>query len=204
VSSLSDLNDRIFLAVNEMARDSAWLHGVAVAFAKYGVVLFALALVFGAVHYGRGSSRALAAAVWAAVATLVAVAVNQPIGNAFGEHRPYADHPHALLLISPTSDFSFPSDHAVMAGAVAAGLWLVSRKLGYVVAVLAVLLAATRVYVGAHYPGDVVAGLVLGAMVSWMGWLLLGELLTRTAESLRGSRLRPILVSGGSSRPDQR
>jgi membrane-associated phospholipid phosphatase len=204
VSSLSDLNDRLFLAVNEMARDTAWLHGTAVAFAKYGVVLFALALVVGAVYYGRGSSRALAAAVWAGIATLVAVAVNQPIGNAFGEHRPYAAHPHALLLISPTSDFSFPSDHAVMAGAVAAGVWIVSRRLGAVVAVLAVLMAAARVYVGAHYPGDVVVGLALGAMVSCVGWWVLGDLLTRTAESLRESRLRPILVATGSARPRPR
>lgn len=205
MSILLDLNDRVFLAVNEMARDTPWLHGVAVAFAKYGVVLFGLALIVGAVYHGRGSSRALAAAVWAGLATVLAVAVNQPIGNAIAEHRPYVAHPQALLLVSPTSDFSFPSDHAVMAGAVAAGLWIVSRKLGYLMAVLALLMSATRVYVGAHYPGDVVGGLVLGAMVSWFGWLVLGELLTRLAESLRESRLRPILVAGGgSSRPEPR
>ena len=44
--------------------------------------------------------------------------------------RPYQTHPWLLVLASRTSDFSFPSDHAVMAGAVAAGLLLVSRLTG--------------------------------------------------------------------------
>jgi membrane-associated phospholipid phosphatase len=187
--SLSSLNDRLYLAVNEFARDTGWLHSIAVAFAKYGVVLFGIALVVAAVYYGRANARSLAAAVWAGAATLLAVAVNQPIGRAVGEHRPYVDHPHALLLIGSTADFSFPSDHAVMAGAVAAGLWIVSHRLGYGVAALAVLLAATRVYVGAHYPGDVVAGLALGALVSLVGWWLLGDLLTGAAQRLGETRL---------------
>jgi membrane-associated phospholipid phosphatase len=39
-------------------------------------------------------------------------------------------------------------------------------------------MAATRVYVGAHYPHDAVAGLVLGAAVAGFGWLLLRRPLT--------------------------
>jgi membrane-associated phospholipid phosphatase len=50
-------------------------------------------------------------------------------------------------------DPAFPSDHAVMAGAVAAGLWLVSRRLGVLTTVAAVVMAAG--------PADVLAGLVL-------------------------------------------
>ena len=67
------------------------------------------------------------------------MALNQPVGHLFAEARPYAAHPGLLRLADPTSDFSFPSDHAVMAGAVAAGLLLVSRRLGLVAAAAAVL-----------------------------------------------------------------
>lgn len=58
------------------------------------------------------------------------------------------------------------------------GLLLVSRRLGAVAAVAAVLMAAVRVYVGAHYPLDVVAGLALGAVVVVVGWLLARRPLT--------------------------
>lgn len=53
-----------------------------------------------------------------------------------------------------------------MAGAAAAGVLLAHRKLGLVTAGLALLMAATRVYVGAHFPLDVVAGLAVGAALA--------------------------------------
>jgi undecaprenyl-diphosphatase len=127
----------------------------------------------------------LAAAGWAPLGTLLAVAINQPIGRAVHEARPYVTHPHWLRLVAPTSDFSFPSDHATMAGAVVVGLLLVSRRLGLTAAVLAMLLAFTRVYIGAHYPWDVAAGLVLGGAVSGLGWLLLRGPLTALTAALR-------------------
>ena len=84
-----------------------------------------------------------------------------------------------------TTDFSFPSDHAVMAGAVAAGLLLAHRRLGAVAVVAAVLMAFSRVYIAAHYPWDVVAGLLLGAAVALLGWLLLAMPLTALTRWLR-------------------
>jgi membrane-associated phospholipid phosphatase len=128
----------------------------------------------------------LAAAGWAPVATLIAVALNQPLGRLVGEARPYVTHPHILRLAAPTSDFSFPSDHAVMGGAVAVGLLLANRRLGLVAAVLALVLAFARVYIGAHYPWDVLGGLTFGAAVTGLGWLLLRRPLTTLTRWLRG------------------
>jgi membrane-associated phospholipid phosphatase len=195
MSVLTSLDDRAFLAVNDFARDTPWLHGPAVDFAKYGVVLFGLAIVAAVVYSRWHEARTTAAAVWAGIGTMVAVAVNQPIGNAVGEHRPYTVYPHALLLVDKTTDFSFPSDHAVMAGAVAMGLFLVSRRLGLVALLAALLMAFTRVYVGAHYPQDVVAGLLLGAAVVAIGWLLVASPLTSAVGALRETRLSPVLVA---------
>jgi membrane-associated phospholipid phosphatase len=72
-----------------------------------------------------------------------------------------------------------------MAGAAAAGLWLVSRRLGAVATVAAVVMAFARVYIAAHYPWDVVGGLLLGAAVSLLGWALLHRLLTAVTGRLR-------------------
>ena len=72
-----------------------------------------------------------------------------------------------------------------MAGAVAAGLLLVSRRLGLVAAVAALLMAFSRVYIAAHYPWDVLAGLALGAAVAPLGWLLLRRPLTALTGWLR-------------------
>jgi membrane-associated phospholipid phosphatase len=148
-------------------------------------VLFAALLLTGLVLARHHDSRTLAAAGWAAVATLAAVAVNQPVGHIFGEARPYITHPDMLRLAQPTADFSFPSDHAVMAGAVAAGLLVFSRPLGLVALGAGLLMAFARVYIGAHYPWDVVAGLALGSGLAWGGWLLLQVPLTTLTAWLR-------------------
>jgi len=189
------LDDRLFLAVNSFARRTPWLHDVAVAYANYGVVLFALALACGALIARGRSARTMAAALWAPLGALLALAVNQPIGNAIAEHRPYVAHPGALLLVARTADFSFPSDHAVVAGAVTAGVLVSDRRLGWATAVAALLMAADRVYVGAHYPGDVVAGLILGACVAWLSWLTVSRPLTWLVGWLRSTRLRRLMLS---------
>jgi undecaprenyl-diphosphatase len=186
VNPLRTLDDQLMQAVNSFARQTGWLHAPVLAYASYGVVLFALLLLAGVLVTRHRSDRALAAAGWACLAPLLAVAVNQPVGHHFAEARPYAAHPGLLRLVDPTKDFSFPSDHAVMAGAVAAGLLLFSRSLGLVAAAAAVLMAFSRVYVAAHYPWDVLAGLALGALVAVVGWLLLRRLLVALVAWLRG------------------
>jgi len=178
VSNLLDLSTTLFLRVNDFARTTPWLHAPAVAYAKYGLVVFAALLLVGVWQRRSSGDRELAAAVWAGLGTLLAVAVNQPVAALVAERRPYAAHPGVLVLVDRSTDWSFPSDHSVMAGAAAMGLLLVSRRLGAVAAVAALLMAAVRVYVGAHYPDDVVAGLALGAFVAGVGWLLVARPLT--------------------------
>lgn len=161
------MNDHaLFRWTNDLARHTPWLHGAARVFAKDGVVLFGLLLVAGALWARRASLLLLVRAVLAGVGVLLAVAVNQPIVAAVHAPRPFTVYPHALVLVHRSTDPSFPSDHATMAGAVAVGLLLVNRRLGAVAAALALLMAATRVYVGAHFPLDVVAGLLLGGAVA--------------------------------------
>ena len=185
-----------FRDVNEFARDTGWLHGAVLGYAQYGVLLFGALLVVGW-WYARGrGARTVAAALWAGAATLVAVAVNQPLVHGFNEARPYTATPHLLVLAHRSADASFPSDHAVMAGAVAAGLWLVSWRLGVLAAAAALLMAASRVYIAAHYPHDVVAGLLLGAAIALLGWLLVRRPLTALVERLAGGPLRVAVAAG--------
>jgi membrane-associated phospholipid phosphatase len=193
VSSWQRLDDRLLFAVNSFARHTAWLHEPMLAYAKYGVVLFAALLLAGLVAARHRGSSALASTAWAALAALLALGLNQPIGHLFAEARPYVTHPQILRLADVTTDFSFPSDHAVMAGAVAAGLLLAHRRLGTLASVAALVLAFARVFIAAHYPWDVAGGLVLGAVAAVGGWLLLRRPLT----AITGwARTLPVLRHG--------
>lgn len=191
-----------FLHVNELARRTPGLHEPFRLYAQYGVLLFAGALVVGWwTARANPSARAMAAALFAPVGALLALALNQPLGRVVHEARPYTVFPHALVLVARSHDFSFPSDHAVMAGAVAAGLLLTHRRLGGVTLAAAIVLAFARVYVGAHFPLDVVAGLLLGAVVTVVAYLAVRPVLVRGVEVLGRTPLRPLVTDGP---PDSR
>jgi undecaprenyl-diphosphatase len=182
--------------VNDFARETAWLHGPARLFANDGVVLFGLLLVVGLLLNRAVSLRAVARSLLAGAGVLVAVAVNQPLVHSVAEQRPYRHWHDVLVLVHRSSDASFPSDHAVMAGAAAVGLLLSRPRLGLVAAPLALLMAADRVYVGAHYPVDVIAGLALGGAVAALVQLLAAPL-TSALDRLCHGPLRPVLLSSG-------
>lgn len=192
---LGDAGD--FLLINRFARRTEWLHAVMTAYAEtvgIGVLLVLLALGWWLARR-RSDVRVVAAAIWAVLGAVVAVGVNQPIVNAVAERRPYTSIPHVLVLVSRSSDYGFPSDHATMAGAVATGLCFVSRRLGIAAWAAAVLLAFSRVYVGAHYPHDVEAGLVLGAAVVILGRLVAMAPLAALIIRLARTPVRPLFLA---------
>lgn len=197
------LQERLFSGVAGFAHHTGWLHEFFRLYAKDGVVLFALLLLAGwwlardgaeAATRDRGVTGRMAAALWAPVGMLLAIGLNQPIGHLVAEPRPYTALPHVAVLVSRSADFSFPSDHSVMAGAVAVGALLVDRRLGVVASVLALVMAFARVYVGAHFPLDVVAGLLLGGAVVGIGYVLLRRPLEWLVDALADTPLRPLVV----------
>ena len=190
------MDSSIFRSINRFADRTAWAHGIFKANAGYGIALFAALLLIAYID-GRQHAdlTAVAASVWAALGALVALAVGQIIGGAVDRARPYTAMTNVHLLVDKTTDFSFPSDHATVAGAVAIGLLFANRRWGIIASALAILMAFTRVYVGAHYVSDVLAGLALGGLVSAAGWFVVVPVLRRTATWLTRTPLRPLVTS---------
>jgi membrane-associated phospholipid phosphatase len=163
------LNTGVFLAVNRLARRTGWAHGFMHTWALWLGLAVSLAALIAAYLAGRLSAnppRTAAACAIALVASMTALLCNIPISHLVGEFRPFVTHPRALVLVSRAGDFSFPSDHSVVAGAIAGGLFFVSFRWGVVAAGLGLFLGFARVYVGVHYPIDVLAGLLLGALIA--------------------------------------
>jgi len=189
--------NELFLSVNDFTVNTPWLHSPMASYAKYGILLFAVFIVIGW-WIARGQDDvAMATALLVPVTALGAVVVQQAVVAFVSEPRPYDVYPNILVLVSKTTDPSFPSDHACVAGAVAAGLWFLDRRLGGIATAAALLMAFARVYAGAHWILDVVVGLALGAVVAVIMILVLRRWVARAVNYLRGTRLRPLVALNG-------
>ncbi len=185
----------LFLDINAFARSTPWLHSAAHLYATYGVALFGLLWVIVWWRARSTGPRVMAAVLLTPVATVLAFGLQQLVVLAVHEPRPYAVHPDILVLIGRTTDSSFPSDHACVSAAMAIGLLLTHRMIGSLAVVAAIGMAVTRVYVGAHWPGDVVAGLLLGGAVAWVALRVFRGPATRVVEWLMSGPLRPLVTS---------
>ncbi|MBQ0897349.1 phosphatase PAP2 family protein [Micromonospora sp. U56] len=143
----------------------------AVHFTEAAILLLgALFLLAAAPRLLRGRPWDRAVALVAPVTVVLAYACSEALKTVFDEARPCRG---AATVVAghcpPVGDWSFPSNHATIAGALAAATLLLSRRLGLVAVPLALLAALSRVFVGVHYPHDVAAGLCLGALVALAG-----------------------------------
>lgn len=113
------------------------------------------------------------------------------------EDRPCQSlHVKTLEACPAPGDWSFPSNHTVIAAAAAVALLYVSRRLGTIALLGACLMAVSRVWVGAHYPHDVIAGVLVGTLIAMLLTTLLRRLSDPLAGRLTDSRLlRPLLVA---------
>jgi undecaprenyl-diphosphatase len=166
-----------------------WLDPVFVALSVVGYAgLVWIALAPFAAHLAK--RNALFATTFTATCVWSADLLALGLKAATGRQRPFETIPQADPLIGATVGQSMPSGHAAtsFAGAVVLS-YLLPRSAPYMF-LLAVAIAFSRIYVGVHYPSDVVAGAGLGAAVGLAGLVLL-RLLRLTSAGRRRSEGAP-------------
>ncbi|WP_086558970.1 phosphatase PAP2 family protein [Streptomyces africanus] len=192
----SSVDGSAYTGVVNLARHApAWLDDTVSAWSTYGLALFA---VLTAVGWWRARRVDAAASVTALAVPFVVVAgygVDAVLKLLVREDRPCQSLRVTTLEACPSpGDWSFPSNHAAIAAAAAVALLFVSRRLGAVAAVAACAMALSRVWVGAHYPHDVLAGVVVGAAAALLAMSALRGRAQDVALRLAATRLRPLLV----------
>lgn len=156
---------RIFHAVNSFAGHVDGIDDGFEIVAKYAP--FLLIGLLAVLWFLPGPRQKRDARQWSCLtavgAATLGLAIAQLIGLMWDRPRPFMAH-HAILLIPHSADGSFPSDHAIVAFAVAVSILMADRKLGLVAVAIAGAMSFARVYVGVHYVSDVVAGAAIGSV----------------------------------------
>lgn len=177
-------------------RSPGWLDDLVSAWSTYGLAVFAALM---ALAWWRARQVGPAVAVSALAVPLIVIAaygVNDMLKLVVREDRPCQSLRVITLEACPApGDWSFPSNHTAIAAAAATALWFLSRRLGAVATVAACAMAASRVWVGAHYPHDVAAGVVVGALVAALAMVALRRRPDSLVRWITGTRLRALVLA---------
>jgi len=157
----------LFAAINGLAGKERLVDMLAVALSRFGSLpagyrarIFWLFRTTAAERERR--QRLVLVAVIAVTGSLL---LNQILILIWSRPRPFAVQA-ATLLLRPSHDPSFPSDHATFAFAVAVALFLISKRIGVPALILAALIGLARVFAGEHYVTDVIGGALIGTLAT--------------------------------------
>ncbi|MEU1231376.1 phosphatase PAP2 family protein [Streptomyces sp. NPDC005828] len=199
--------------INGLAKAAPpWFDRVMEFVGEYGIVLGMVLVVLWCWWSVRrrgtltDSVSAVAGLVWAPLAAGIALLVNIPIRGFVERPRPFKDHQGLEVLVAGKTDFSFVSDHATLTMALGVGLFVAHRRFGLAAIALALAEGFARVYMGVHYPTDVIGGFALGTAVALLlapvALALLTPVVSAVARSGRGARLVRSRRADAARRPE--
>ncbi|WUH92954.1 phosphatase PAP2 family protein [Streptomyces sp. NBC_00433] len=168
-------------------------------FSDYGLGVFAAMML--AVWWRARSADAarMAAALCVPLVVVAVFLVNDAVKSAVAEQRPCRTlHAVTVEACPPLGDYAFPSNHSAIAAAAAVALLSAARWTGLYALPLALLMALSRVWIGVHYPHDVLAALVLGGLVAWP-LALASRRAAPVVVRLRATRLRALVSSAAAA-----
>ncbi|MEU9835381.1 phosphatase PAP2 family protein [Streptosporangium sp. NPDC048047] len=204
IEDVPDVSAEWYRQITAFARTTPhWFQELAEVGTEAVLLLFAVLYLAAWWRARRGGDRTMALALLAPVAMVASYLVSEIVKDTLRIDRP-CRLVHGVVTLVPCPEFgdwSLPSNHATLAGATAVALAVAWRRTLFYVPVLAVLGAFSRVFVGVHFPHDVMAGLLLGAVVAPLVMWALAAPVTRLVGRLRGhAALRTLLLDTGTAR----
>ncbi|MCI2255225.1 undecaprenyl-diphosphatase [Domibacillus sp. PGB-M46] len=157
------MNYNLFQLINQFAGRFPVLDGLMVVISQVSLHIYALILIIMWFYRKENYKHTVVFATMTGIAGLV---TNFIISHIYFEPRPFVTHDDVQLLFYHAADASFPSDHTTGAFALSLFVYLCHRKIGSAMIILAVFTGISRIYVGHHYPYDVLGSIMIALTAS--------------------------------------
>ncbi len=162
---LVSLNGGLFQFVHRFAGRNVFLDYFWIFTAEYLPYLMAAAFLV-LIGYQDGWRKKLYLVAEGAIAVMVSRGLVTEIIRFFYHHaRPFSFYNFTPLI--PESGWSFPSGHMTFFFALALVIWYANRKWGWWFLALSALVGVARIYVGVHWPYDILGGALIGLACGW-------------------------------------
>ncbi|MBU3190773.1 undecaprenyl-diphosphatase [Clostridium bowmanii] len=162
------MNMEFFRIINNLANKNIILDKTMIFFSQYVPYIFMAVIV---IVYILGIKQKKYEYRKIAFSTVVITAINLIINlitrSIFYVDRPFVNNKVNLLLPHDTAS-SFPSNHATGTMSIALGLGKYNRILGIIMTMLSIIVSFSRVYVGHHYPLDIVGAYIIVFATSYI------------------------------------
>ncbi|PRR92585.1 MULTISPECIES: undecaprenyl-diphosphatase [unclassified Bacillus (in: firmicutes)] len=156
-------NEDLFRWVNQLSIDHGYLNPLFIGLAEYTVLLAALMCLF--IWFQNRSKTNRRVVVSAGFTFILAELIGKIAGIFYSNQQPFAEMSHVNLLIQKEVNNSFPSDHTIFIFSVCLIFWLFHKRHVYWL-IIACAVGFSRIWVGVHYPFDVLAGAVIACLTA--------------------------------------
>jgi len=180
----------VFHLINNLAGKVPAVDFIMKFFAQYALPLYAAFFIVAWFALPRPDVRHRHALFVAGCAGVLALLINLVIAHLWFRPRPFVVLPKGTFhqLIPHPADASFPSDHVAGGFGFASASWGTAPKwISYFFTVVSVIVMVARVYVGVHWPTDVLGGMVVGILAGKAIWMISPALAPLTRIALRSS-----------------
>ncbi|HDR7619149.1 MULTISPECIES: undecaprenyl-diphosphatase [Bacillus] len=165
----SQLNIDAFRAINNLGKQYSSLNSTMVFLAEYMVYFLGLIII---AYWFTQSKKNKMMIIQAIVAFVIAEIIGKLAGDLHLNYQPFAVLPNVNKLVDHAVDNSFPSDHTILFFSICFSFWLVRKKSRWLWLVLAFCVAISRIWVGVHYPFDVITGALIGIISALFSYWL--------------------------------
>ena len=171
--NLSEINIELFRMFNDLGKEVMFLNPIMIFFAKYMKYF----LLFGIVMYWFTRKRENRIMIISSMFAFVVAEVFGAIAGAIhSNNQPFAELSNVNQLIGHAIDNSFPSDHAIEFFSICITFLLFKKNLRYVWLAIAILVSFSRIWVGVHYPADILVGAILGIIGAALCYWIIPQL----------------------------
>ncbi len=151
----------LFVYINNFVGHWAWLDSLAIFFAKY--LIYFLVAATGLFFFIIKKNKIRYLFLTGLSVILSRLVITELIRLFWHRPRPFIDH-QVNLLIGHSASGSFPSGHAAFLFALSTAVFFFNKKLGIVFLIASFFIGLARVFIGVHYPFDILGGMVVGVL----------------------------------------